>query len=288
MNTLQLWMLGVPLERAYGWYRVAPLYLLCGIFGMGVSTVLLPGVVTVGASPNVFGLLGAVWGELGINYLCAGCAVRRGRLVSLSLFSALLLVFGFTPWVDNFSHVTGFCTGLVMGVALQARGRPGRPSTLARQDSTAVGDVVVDPVGGRGSASTRAGAAQVTAAADRCELSASGLVSGARRLGRVLWHANRDLNRRQRRARLSAIVLLLATSVAFIAIGARLRSIGTGQRGVEDALFIDYCHPCSVLNCLPVPWWDCSFMEATLADTFAQVADQSDAGTNQTDASALR
>ena len=96
---------------ASGWYRVGPLYILSGLFGVAVSTVLLPSVVSVGASGSIFGLLGALWGELAINYASSPqCSLCAGWVAQLLCTSALSLATGFTPWVDS-NHGCGSNSG---------------------------------------------------------------------------------------------------------------------------------------------------------------------------------
>ena len=58
------------MERVFGFWRVGLLYILSGWFGTIVSIVFLPGVLSVGASASVFGLLGACWADIIINF-CA-------------------------------------------------------------------------------------------------------------------------------------------------------------------------------------------------------------------------
>ena len=66
---------GAPLERVFGFWRTALLYLVSGLYGALASAVFLPGVVSVGASASVFGLIGAYWGDIALNY-CAKCTLR--------------------------------------------------------------------------------------------------------------------------------------------------------------------------------------------------------------------
>jgi membrane associated rhomboid family serine protease len=46
LNLALLWQLGAPLERAYGAWAVAPLYLISGVYGVVTSALLLPAVVS--------------------------------------------------------------------------------------------------------------------------------------------------------------------------------------------------------------------------------------------------
>ena len=116
-NMLAVLNLGFTLERRFGTWRIAVLYLLSGLFGTIVSIVFLPGVLSVGASASVFGLVGACWADLVINY-CARCTLKESNWISLLVATALNVCIGLTPWVDNFMHMGGFVAGLVVGCVL--------------------------------------------------------------------------------------------------------------------------------------------------------------------------
>ena len=142
LNVGQLWLIGAPLERAYGWYRVGPCYLLSGLYGVAASVVLLPGVVSVGASASVFGLLGQFWAELLVNYVAVTGNLRGTAVGQLVSFTILSIICGLTPVVDNFMHMIGLATGFFFGLATQVRAvdpmkrerratrSPGRPSII--------------------------------------------------------------------------------------------------------------------------------------------------------------
>ena len=51
LNLALLWQLGAPLERAYGAWAIAPLYLTSGVYGVVTSALLLPA-VGLGPNPN--------------------------------------------------------------------------------------------------------------------------------------------------------------------------------------------------------------------------------------------
>ena len=60
-NLLSLFSLGNALEQAFGWWKIALLYTLSGIFSTVVSCVFVPGQIMVGASGAIFGFIGANW-----------------------------------------------------------------------------------------------------------------------------------------------------------------------------------------------------------------------------------
>ena len=98
LNMGGLYSLGVPLERVFGFWRTASLYLLSGIFGTIMSAIFLPGVVSVGASGAVFGLFGAYWADIVLNYCARGDLEDTGWRGLLGGTIPNLLV-GLTPWV---------------------------------------------------------------------------------------------------------------------------------------------------------------------------------------------
>jgi membrane associated rhomboid family serine protease len=59
LNVAGVLALGVGVERAFGWWRTAVIYLLSALAGALASALFLPGVLSVGASGGVFGLIGA-------------------------------------------------------------------------------------------------------------------------------------------------------------------------------------------------------------------------------------
>ncbi|XXQ33582.1 rhomboid protease [Plasmodiophora brassicae] len=114
VNMSMLWRLGGSLEQGFGFGRVAIVYVLAGISGDILSALFLPMQISVGASGALFGLLGALYGDLAHNYrLMEGSSFWY--LVSLVLNTALGLAAGLLPLVDNFAHVGGFVCGLLVG-----------------------------------------------------------------------------------------------------------------------------------------------------------------------------
>lgn len=116
-HSTAIWSIGFPIERRFGFWRTGSLYVLSGIFGTIVSLVFLPAVLSVGASASVFGLVGACWADVVLNY-CARGTLRGSNIIGLFLATALNIVVGLTPWVDNFMHLGGLTSGLMIGLAL--------------------------------------------------------------------------------------------------------------------------------------------------------------------------
>ena len=76
LNAVGILSLGVGVERAFGLKRTALLYLVSSLAGTLASALFLPGVLSVGASGGVFGLIGAYWSDALLNYLCANGSFR--------------------------------------------------------------------------------------------------------------------------------------------------------------------------------------------------------------------
>ena len=72
--------------------------MLSGLFGTMVSIVFLEGVISVGASASVFGLVGACWADVILNF-CARCTLKDSGVLSLFVATAFNLCVGLTPWV---------------------------------------------------------------------------------------------------------------------------------------------------------------------------------------------
>lgn len=103
-NMLVLWMLGPQLERILGHLRFTVLYLVAGLGGSVASFWFSsPGIVGVGASGAIFGLMGA--------YVVVGRKLRADITQVIGLI-ALNVVIGFVAGgVDWRAHLGGLATG---------------------------------------------------------------------------------------------------------------------------------------------------------------------------------
>jgi len=103
-NMLVLWMLGPQLERILGHLRFTVLYLVAGLGGSVASFWFSsPGIVGVGASGAIFGLMGA--------YVVVGKKLRADIGQVLGLI-AINVVIGFVAGgVDWRAHLGGLATG---------------------------------------------------------------------------------------------------------------------------------------------------------------------------------
>lgn len=123
-NMLILFFLGDNLERALGHMKYVFLYLLSGMAGSILSLVYMTCsgdyAVSGGASGAIFGVIGA------LIYIVIR---NRGRLEDLTagrliFMAALSLYYGFTAeGIDNFAHVGGLVSGLLLAVLLYRKKR---------------------------------------------------------------------------------------------------------------------------------------------------------------------
>ncbi|XP_031493656.1 RHOMBOID-like protein 2 [Nymphaea colorata] len=118
-NMLSLLFIGIRLEQQFGFIRIGIIYLLSGFGGSVLSSLFSQGYISVGASGAVFGLLGAMLSELITNWTIY--SNKAAALVTLMVIIAINLVVGIVPHVDNFAHIGGFLTGLLLGFILLVR-----------------------------------------------------------------------------------------------------------------------------------------------------------------------
>jgi membrane associated rhomboid family serine protease len=115
-NMLALCQMGLGIERSYGTFKVAIIYLISGLFGSITSTIFDPDSVGVGASGAIFGLFGAAWGDLIQNWeLYEG---PQYTLLSLAFGTLFNLGIGTAPYLDNFAHFFGFVMGVLLSLGL--------------------------------------------------------------------------------------------------------------------------------------------------------------------------
>ncbi|KAG6428686.1 hypothetical protein SASPL_112939 [Salvia splendens] len=118
-NMLSLVFIGIRLEQQFGFVRVGLIYLLSGIGGSILSSLFIQNSISVGASGALFGLLGAMLSELLTNWTIY--ANKAAALFTLVIIIAINLAVGILPHVDNFAHIGGFLTGLLMGFIFLVR-----------------------------------------------------------------------------------------------------------------------------------------------------------------------
>ncbi|XP_044506641.1 RHOMBOID-like protein 1 [Mangifera indica] len=118
-NMLSLLFIGVRLEQEFGFVRIGLLYVISGFGGGIMSALFLEQGISVGASGALFGLLGAMLSELIANWTIY--ANRFAAMLTLIFVILVNLAMGILPHVDNFAHIGGFLSGLLLGFVLLIR-----------------------------------------------------------------------------------------------------------------------------------------------------------------------
>ena len=114
-NMYFLYLAGPFVERLYGRWTFLALYLLFAVGGSLASFAFGSAALAVGASGAIFGLFGLLVAAERLHHPVLDRQSRGflGQLTGLVVFNLLL---GFIiPNVDNFAHIGGLVTGLVMG-----------------------------------------------------------------------------------------------------------------------------------------------------------------------------
>ncbi len=145
-NMYILYAVGTSLERLFGHARFLIVYLLGGLAGSVLST-LLGGlsIYSVGASGAVFSILGAEFVYLYHHRRLLGEA-GRGRRQSLITFGILNLLFGLASFipgsamrVDNWAHIGGLAGGVILAwfisPILTLKEHPDHPGELLGVDT---------------------------------------------------------------------------------------------------------------------------------------------------------
>ncbi|XP_039042182.1 RHOMBOID-like protein 4 [Hibiscus syriacus] len=112
-NMLSLLVIGIRLEREFGFILVGLLYIISGFGGSLMSALFLQSNISVGASGALFGLLGSMLSELITNWTIY--AHKVASFFTLVIIIAVNLAVGILPHVDNFAHIGGFLTGFLLG-----------------------------------------------------------------------------------------------------------------------------------------------------------------------------
>jgi rhomboid protease GluP len=120
-NMMALWDFGRATEQRFGSGRFSLIFILTGVLGFAGSEIwyLFRGELffTVGASGGLFGLLGALIGNM--------YASRDPRARQFMIRAVIyLVVMSFIPIINNSAHVVGFLLGLPLGFAFYKEKRP--------------------------------------------------------------------------------------------------------------------------------------------------------------------
>ncbi len=119
MNVWCLLAVGPIVERFFGRFAFAALYLLAGLGGSIASLWYHPVITSVGASGAVFGLFGGLLGFLAVRRKEVPASVLRPMgsrvlvLIGISIFLGMI-----RPGIDNAAHLGGLATGFLAGLLL--------------------------------------------------------------------------------------------------------------------------------------------------------------------------
>ncbi|KAF3483293.1 rhomboid family membrane protein [Arthroderma uncinatum] len=109
--------IGADMERTIGWWRYAIVYFSSGIFGFVLGgNFAAPAISSTGASGCLFGIFALC--VLDLFYTWGKKQRPWVDLMFMILTVAISFVLGLLPGLDNFSHIGGFLTGLVLGICI--------------------------------------------------------------------------------------------------------------------------------------------------------------------------
>jgi membrane associated rhomboid family serine protease len=124
-NMWCLWSLGQLSERLFGRFQTLFIYLLTGVGGALLSIAHNSKTFEVGASGAIFGIAGAVLAGVKFGNLSISAAQKRSLVSSMVFFVGINFALGaglmggiFGANIDNFCHLGGFITGLLMGLPM--------------------------------------------------------------------------------------------------------------------------------------------------------------------------
>jgi rhomboid protease GluP len=128
-NMLFLLIFGLRSEEMFSLPEYLSIYFLGGLTGNLLSLVLLPPLTpSVGASGAIFALFGAA-------IIYARRSFRQSIIGAL-IYAFFLLFLSSGPTVNNFAHIGGLVTGLIIGYVLATRRKPETRYTISYSYST--------------------------------------------------------------------------------------------------------------------------------------------------------
>ncbi len=114
-NMLFLLIFGLRSEEMFSLPEYLSIYFIGGLTG-NLLSLLLPNIVSVGASGAIFSLFGA-------TVIYARRSVRQSIIGALA-YAFFLLILSSGAGVNNFAHIGGLLTGLIIGYVLATRRKP--------------------------------------------------------------------------------------------------------------------------------------------------------------------
>lgn len=174
-NAYALYLLGRLTEQMFGSARMWTIYGLSGIAGSAASSSYAAGVLSVGASGAIFGLLGAF--AVGLHGLRGRVPEGWRRRLSINLLVVIGLQLGIgllVPVIDNAAHIGGLVGGAAVAFVLRPAAVDGDRS-WRRILSLAIGLVLAGLTLVSGVYALRAGPAETLASIPRRRIGAKGL-----------------------------------------------------------------------------------------------------------------
>jgi rhomboid protease GluP len=118
INGYALYLLGKILERVHGYGRFSVIYVGCGI-GSSLLSMTMSANVAAGASGAIFGIAGAMVATAFLHRELVSRRWARAFGIGIIPFIILNLILGYTiPGIDNWGHLGGLGTGLVLGALI--------------------------------------------------------------------------------------------------------------------------------------------------------------------------
>ena len=127
-NMYSLYILGPQLESFFGKTKFIVIYIVSGVIGNLLSLAFLQdGVVSVGASGAIFGLLGALL-YFGYHYRVYLSGVIKSQIIPLILLN---LGVGFVAsGINNFAHIGGLIGGTLISMAVGVKYKSGKSDII--------------------------------------------------------------------------------------------------------------------------------------------------------------
>ncbi|KAJ7959071.1 Rhomboid-like protein [Quillaja saponaria] len=116
INLCSVIFVGIHLEQEFGPLRIGIVYILSAFVGALVAALFIQNTPAVGSSGALYGLLGAMLSALVLNWKFYNNKVAA--IASLIFVSMINFVLGLLPYIDNFSSIGGFLSGILLGFVL--------------------------------------------------------------------------------------------------------------------------------------------------------------------------
>jgi rhomboid protease GluP len=118
-NMIVLWQIGPLVERLFGNFCFAAIYLLAGLCGSLLSELMHPMSVAGGASGAIFGLFGALFGFLLVQRGAIPRSIIKSLFTSTMIFVVYNIAAGLSQkGIDMAAHGGGLLGGFVFGALL--------------------------------------------------------------------------------------------------------------------------------------------------------------------------